>query len=63
MMHEQPKGNYILTVDTAAAEHNLGAMYVKGIGVAQDLSEAIRWYERAAAKGQGGSDSAAEADS
>ena len=33
------------------AEYNLGAMYANGLGVARDVAEAIRWYERAAAKG------------
>ena len=33
------------------AENGLGWMYHNGLGVARDTAEAIRWYERAAAKG------------
>ena len=33
------------------AEHNLGAAYANGSGVARDDAEAIRWLKRAAAKG------------
>ena len=33
------------------AEHNLGAMYNNGHGVARDTTEAVRWLERAASKG------------
>jgi len=33
------------------AEFGMGIMYSAGRGVAWDPAEAIRWYERAAAKG------------
>ena len=36
------------------AENGLGWMYHVGLGVARDTAEAIRWYERAAAKGEEG---------
>lgn len=35
----------------AEAQVDLGALYEAGIGVAQDMSEALRWYERAGAQG------------
>jgi len=35
----------------ALAQHNLGVMYQKGIGVAKDRDEAMRWYRRAAEAG------------
>ena len=36
----------------AGAQFNLGAMYAKGLGVARDYAEAIRWYRRAAKQGE-----------
>ena len=33
------------------AEYGLGVMYKNGNGVARDIAEATRWFERAAAKG------------
>ena len=33
------------------AETNLGSMYDKGCGVEQNLTEAVRWYRKAAAQG------------
>ncbi|NDH33360.1 MAG: sel1 repeat family protein, partial [Betaproteobacteria bacterium] len=35
----------------AQAQHNLGVMYDKGEGVAQDYKEAVRWYLLAAKQG------------
>ena len=35
----------------AAAQFNLGVMYVNGHGVAQDPAEAVRWFRLAAAQG------------
>ena len=36
----------------AAAQSNLGMMYVQGKGVPQDFKEAIKWYRLAAEQGQ-----------
>ncbi len=33
------------------AQYNLGIMYYEGIGVRQNYSEAIKWYEKAAKQG------------
>lgn len=33
------------------AEHNLGVMYMRGVGVKQDREQAIRWFRRAAEHG------------
>ncbi len=33
------------------AQHNLGAMYQNGEGVPQDKSQAVTWYQKAAAQG------------
>jgi hypothetical protein len=33
------------------AQHNLGLFYEKGTGVAQDYSEACKWYFKAAVRG------------
>lgn len=41
---EAEKGN-------ATAEYGLGHMYQYGIGVPQDLSQAVKWYRQAAAQG------------
>jgi TPR repeat protein len=35
----------------AAAQSNLGTMYVNGQGVVQDYAEAVKWYRLAAAQG------------
>ena len=35
----------------AYAQHNLGVMYAKGLGVPQDYKEAVKWYRLAAAQG------------
>ena len=35
----------------AKAQYNLGVMYDKGTGVAQDYKEAIKWYQKAADQG------------
>lgn len=35
----------------ASVQYNLGIMYAKGRGVAQDDSEAVRWFARAAEQG------------
>jgi TPR repeat protein len=35
----------------AGAQHNLGVMYDKGEGVAQNFAEAVKWYRLAAAGG------------
>ena len=35
----------------ADAETNLGVMYVMGREVEKDVAKAMRWFERAAAKG------------
>ena len=32
----------------AQAQHNLGAMYEKGLGVAKDDVQAVLWYRKAA---------------
>ena len=37
--------------DDAAAQCNLGVMYAKGYGVAQDYAEAAKWYRKAAEQG------------
>ena len=36
---------------SAAAQNNLGGMYLRGLGVAQDDREALGWYSRAAGEG------------
>lgn len=36
----------------AAAQTNLGEMYVMGLGVMQDYAEAVRWYRAAAEQGE-----------
>ena len=33
------------------AQHNLGLMYAKGIGVEQDFAEALKWLQLAASQG------------
>ncbi len=38
----------------AGAQTNLGAMYAKGRGVAQDYKEAFKWYKLAADQGHAG---------
>ena len=38
----------------ASAQFNIGIMYDKGQGVAQDYAEAVRWYRKAAAQGNAG---------
>ena len=40
-----------------AAQYRLGVMYGLGLGVAQDYSEAVRWYRRAARAGDARSQS------
>lgn len=35
----------------AQAQFNLGVMYAKGEGVAQDLKQAVPWYRKAAEQG------------
>ncbi|KAF9155886.1 copper transport protein ctr1 [Actinomortierella ambigua] len=35
----------------AAAQHSLGRMYERGLGVSQDARKAIEWYSKAAARG------------
>ena len=35
----------------AAAQYNLGLMYVNGRGVTQDYVEAVKWYRKAAEQG------------
>ena len=37
----------------AAAQHNLGNMYVQGQGVPQDYGKAVEWYRKAAGQGRG----------
>ena len=37
----------------AEAQSNLGVMYVKGQGVAQDDAEAVRWFRKAAEQDRG----------
>ena len=32
----------------ADAQHNLGIMYGKGVGVSQNFAEAVRWFQLAA---------------
>ena len=34
------------------AQHNLGVMYEKGRGVPQDYAEAVKWYRKAAKRGE-----------
>ena len=36
----------------AASQYNLGMLYARGDGVAEDLAEAARWFEQAAEQGQ-----------
>jgi TPR repeat protein len=43
--------------DLPIAERAIGALYVNGLGVPQDLAEARKWLEKAAA---GGDDVAAQ---
>ena len=38
----------------ALAQTNLGTMYERGEGVAQDAVEAVRWYRKAAEQGDEG---------
>lgn len=54
------KGSYIQALNTfyvlakggdAEAQYNVGMMYANGKGVKADLSEAKRWYEKAAEQG------------
>ena len=35
----------------ADAQFNLGVMYYQGLGVEQDLKEAVKWYQKAADQG------------
>ena len=35
----------------ASAQYNLGVLYAKGRGVAQDFNEAVKWYRKAAEQG------------
>jgi uncharacterized protein len=35
----------------ARAQHNLGVMYEKGLGVAKDNVQAVQWYRKAANQG------------
>ena len=35
----------------AAAQYNLGFMYSKGLGVAQDYRQAAKWFQKAAEQG------------
>ena len=35
----------------AQAQYNLGVLYAKGRGVAQDFKEAVKWYRKAAEQG------------
>ena len=35
----------------ATAQYNLGVFYAKGLGVAQDDAEAVKWYRKAAEQG------------
>ena len=35
----------------AAAQYNLGVIYDKGLGVAQDYKAAVKWYRKAADQG------------
>ena len=37
-----------------SAQFNLGAMYGRGKGIAQDYAEAVKWYRLAAAQGNSG---------
>lgn len=41
----------------SAAQYKLGVMYGLGLGVAQDYSEAVKWYQRAARAGDARSQS------
>ena len=36
----------------ALAQNNLGFMYARGLGVAQNHAEAVRWYRAAAEQGE-----------
>ena len=38
----------------AAAQRNLGNMYVEGLGVTQDYAQAVKWYRLAAEQGYAG---------
>lgn len=38
-------------VGDAAAQYNLGVMYLEGQGVEQDVVKAVEWYEKAVAQG------------
>ena len=40
------------------SQYNLGKMFAKGRGVAQDDAEAVRWYRLAAAQGHAGATAA-----
>jgi TPR repeat protein len=51
-MSEGYKINYASAFATLPA--NLGNMLQNGLGVAQDLAEALKWYSRAAAQGHTG---------
>ena len=44
----------------AAAQYGLGVMYRNGKGVTQNKAEALRWYRKAAAKGQANAEAALE---
>ena len=36
----------------AAAQSNLGFMYIKGLGVAKDVHKALKWLQKAAEQGE-----------
>lgn len=39
----------------AEAQHNIGSLYEKGLGVPQDYKLAMKWYKKAASDGYTGS--------
>jgi TPR repeat protein len=41
----------LATQGNAKAQHNLGAMYLNGQGVEQDIDQAILWFKKAAEQG------------
>ena len=51
-LQDRVKANTIAaTRGDAVAQHNLGVMYMHGLGVNQSFPEALKWFHKAAPKG------------
>ena len=43
--------NFLRSPDQGRSSERLGDMYARGVGVTKNVTEAVRWYERVAARG------------